>query len=258
MTRSFARHASSVIVVVCAVWAWQQATRHSTSLYMRSPTEIADALAALIIDHRLLTDHVWPSAWRMSRGLLLASGVGIAAGLLLGRVAWLRPWCAPLLNTARAVPPPALIGVLFVSFGPGDGPKVFLVFLGALFPILFNAMDGAASVDPAQLDVADALHLRRRDRIVRIVLPAAAPRILAGLRTSAAIALVVVVTSEVTGSVNGLGRVLVDAQQTFRWQDVWAVLVVLAALGVILSSAVTLLERRLLRWQAVERNKRRA
>jgi ABC-type nitrate/sulfonate/bicarbonate transport system permease component len=244
--RRFASAMLSVTVVIAAVLLWERATLGTRSLFVKPPSEIGEALRAQVADHGLLGEHALPSVSRMLRGLGLGILVGITLGTLLGRRPHLAPWMAPVLNVARSVPPPALIGVLFVAFGPGDGPKVFLVFLATVFPILFNAADGAASVDPVQLDAARALGIRRRDIVVRIVLPSAAPKVLAAIKASTSIALIVVVTSEVTGSVNGLGRVLADAQQAFRWQDVWAVLVVLAAVGLLLSIIVTLLERWLL------------
>lgn len=251
-----AARAAPVLAVGAAIGWWQVRTRDSSSLYLKAPSEIAEAMRLQLQDHDLLSGHVWPSLHRMLLGWGVAVLVGVGLGVLLGRRRRLRPWVAPALHLGRAIPPPALVGMLFVSFGPGDSPKVFVVFLAALFPILFNTIDGAESVDPLRLDVAFVSGVGRADHLWRIVLPSAGPKIFAGLRSSSTIALIVAVTAEYTGSVNGLGRVMNEAQTSFRWVDVWVVLVVLAALGIAINAGLVAAERRVLGWHRAEAEER--
>jgi ABC-type nitrate/sulfonate/bicarbonate transport system permease component len=117
-----------------------------------------------------------------------------------------------------------------------------------VWPILLNTADGVASVEPLLRDTGRAFRLSARDQLLRIVLPAAGPRIFAGLRISLAIAVILMVISELVATVDGIGFELVQAQSSFRTLDVWAIIVLLGIIGYGLNAVLGLVEARVLAW----------
>ncbi len=234
--------------IVVAVAAWEFFVSRSDSLFFSPPSEVFQAFRADYIDGDFARVHLWPSFWRMSRGWLIAIVGGIGVGTLLGLNSWLLSWVNPLLHFSRAIPPPALVGVFFIAFGAGDAPKVALIALGATWPVLFNSIEAARTLNSTQTETATSLRLSRTDRIFGVVLPAMAPKIFPGIRSSLAIALILMVLTEFTSSINGIGKVLADQRNFFDWPGVWSTLVVLALLGLSLNAVLVVIERRVIGW----------
>jgi ABC-type nitrate/sulfonate/bicarbonate transport system permease component len=126
--------------------------------------------------------------------------------------------------------------------------QVATIACGIVWPVLINTADGARNVDRLHLDTARVFRLTAAQRLLRVVLPSAAPKILAGLRLSLSLALILMVFSEFVGSNSGIGYRLLIAQQNFETVDMWAAIAVLGVLGYLLNSAFLLVEARFLRW----------
>jgi ABC-type nitrate/sulfonate/bicarbonate transport system permease component len=126
---------------------------------------------------------------------------------------------------------------------------VALIAVGVFPPILLNTIDGVRSIDPLYLDTAQAYRISRTRRLTHVVLPAAAPKIFAGLRISLSIAVILMVISELIAATNGVGFRILQAQRQFKMVDLWAGLVVLGAMGAGLNAVLALIERRILRWR---------
>lgn len=212
-------------------------------------TEVAARLwSAWMTDPAAWTDAVVPSLARLLAGWAGAVVAGVAIGTLLGLSATARDYLGPAISFLRAIPPPALLPLFIVLLGIGDGMKAAIIGFGAVWPILLNTADGVASVEPLQRDTARAYRIGFRDELLRIVLPAAAPRIFAGLRISLSIAVILMVISEMIATVDGVGFALVQAQRSFRTLDVWAAILVLGIIGFALNAALAAVEGRALRW----------
>lgn len=190
-----------------------------------------------------------PSVGRLLAGWLVAVVAGIGLGVLIGSSKLVRDLSGPLIGFLRSIPPPALLPLFIVLLGIDDSMKVASIAFGAVWPILLNTADGVASVDPLVRDVGRALRLSPRDRLTGIVLPAAAPRIFAGLRISLSIAVILMVISELVATVDGIGFELVQAQRAFRTVDVWAITLLLGLLGFVLNALLLAVEHRMLAWQ---------
>ncbi|UUZ60311.1 ABC transporter permease [Nocardioides sp. B-3] len=189
-------------------------------------------------------DHLLPSVWRALQGLALAIVLGVGAGIALGRHRILMALFQPLIHLGRSLPSPALIGVFFFLFGTGDSPKIFLIAFSVVWPILFNTIDGVTSIGATRMQAAVIFKIGRWDRLVHIVLPGAAPKIFAGVRTAMSLSLIIMIISELQKSQNGLGHLLIQMQRNFDYTGFWAVLVVLAILGVVMNIIFTIIERR--------------
>jgi ABC-type nitrate/sulfonate/bicarbonate transport system permease component len=134
--------------------------------------------------------------------------------------------------------------------------KVLMIAFGVVWPILLNTIDGVQSVEQLYVDTGRVYGVTRSERLVRIVLPAAAPKIFAGLRVSLSIAVILMVISEMVATTNGLGFQIIQAQRSFKVLDMWAGIVLLGVLGYLLNTALLAVEGRVLHWH--HRRPRRA
>ncbi|MFI6621635.1 ABC transporter permease [Streptomyces sp. NPDC050528] len=242
------------LVLVLALAAWELAARAHGSVYFPPPVRIVRHAYNLWfsgpVGHVFLTsaavDTILPSLGRMAAGFVLAAVAGIALGVAVGRSRRAYALCDPVLQFARAVPPPALVPVFVVVFDFGTPMQLASIVFSAVWPVLINTAEGARDVDPLRLDVAAVLRLTPLERLWFLLLPSALPRIFAGLRLSLSLCLVLMVFSELLpGTANGIGFALTDAQSRSDLLTVWAVLVLLGALGFLLNTGLLAVEKRL-------------
>ncbi|WP_026927712.1 ABC transporter permease [Granulicoccus phenolivorans] len=189
-----------------------------------------------------------PSVSRALAGLALAIVIGVGLGIVLGLSPLLTALFQPLIHLGRSLPSPALLGVFFFLFGIGDAPKIFLITFSVVWPILFNTIDGVKSVGETRAQAAAIFRIPAHLVLGKIVLPGAGPKIFAGIRTAMAMSLILMIISELQKSENGLGYLLISTQRQFDYAGFWAVLIVLAALGVVMNFIFLLIERRVLAW----------
>lgn len=240
------------IAVLAGVFVvWLLATRSADSIFFPVPTEVLPAVwNDWLTDGTTWQDNIVPSVVRLTYGFVLAAIVSIAFGLAIGRSRLLSELVEPTIHFLRAIPPPALLPVFLIIFGIGDLQKVMLIAFGVAPPILLNSIEGARSVETLHLDTAEAYQIGRRDRVLKVIFPAAAPKVFAGLRVSMSLAVILMVISELVAATDGIGfRINRDAR-SFAYVDLWAGLVVLALLGILLNAGLSLLERRVLRWRS--------
>lgn len=185
---------------------------------------------------------------RVIGGFAVAAIVGIGVGLFMGFSETAYRALHLTVEVLRPVPATALVPVAAVAFGVGTGMHVFIVASAAAVPILLSAVDGVRSVDPVLIDTARTFGKSRGCLFRTVLLPAALPQIMTGLRVAMAIALVVGISSEMIMSFNGLGRRVVLAQHMLRIADVYAGIVTLAVLGFVLNRTILLAERGLIGW----------
>lgn len=188
------------------------------------------------------------SLGRMLAGYVAGSAVGIAVGVAMARSRWLNAALGPLVELLRPIPIPALVPPLILLLGLDDAMKIFVVAFAVFFPVLINTASGVRAVDPVALDVARTFQAGRWRTLAAVVLPAALPFVMAGLRTSLALALIVTVVAEMIAGSAGLGYHLVTMQYAMRAPDMYAAIVLLAAVGYGLNRGMLAIEHRLLHW----------
>jgi sulfonate transport system permease protein len=232
---------------VIGIALWWVLSDDSTSPFFPPLRRIAEAFRDNWLFARIDTDLV-PSLTRFVEGFLIATVVGVLLGLVLGLWPLARRALAPTIDFVRSIPAPALISVMILLIGFGDGMKVAAIALASTFPILLNTIDGVRGVEPQQLDMARVYKLGYRHRITRIVLPAASPQIFAGMRTSLSLALILMVISEMVASTNGIGFFVLQSQRSFAIPEMWAGILLLGLLGYALNLIFLLVERRVLAW----------
>ncbi|WP_432559896.1 ABC transporter permease [Granulicoccus sp. GXG6511] len=232
-------------VLLLVVWFF--ASLGSESFYWPPLAEILSDFRRLWVFDHLLTDAL-PTIVRLTIGFGIAFIVGVGIGLLLGTNPALETATRPVIEFVRATPGIAMLPIIMVVLGTGDAMKVFTIALVSCWPILLNTIDGVRAVEPVLVDVARSYQLTRVSRIRDIVLPSAAPQILAGGRTALGVAVVVTVVTEMVGAPGGIGYFILDSQRSFDISEMWTGVFVLGIIGYAVNKGFELAESRVLRW----------
>jgi NitT/TauT family transport system permease protein len=192
--------------------------------------------------------HVWKSVQRVYGGFFLAALIGIPLGLLIGRIKLLRQLLDPTISLLRPIPVTAWLPLSMIFFGLGPNAAIFLVFLGAFYPILLNTMFGVRSIDPRLFEAASMLGCSGTRMFRQIVLPASLPAIFNGLRVAHGFAWILIVVGEMTGVPTGLGSVVMDGRTLSRTDLVITGMIVIGACGFITDRIIVAISNRLLSW----------
>lgn len=235
--------------------AWEVATQSAQSLWFPPPSSIFARMRELWLSgpaptfftHAVVID-ILPSVGRMLAGLAIATVTGVVLGFVIGQSRFASLTTGPVISFLRSTPGPALLPVFLILFGTDSTMRIALIAFAALWPVLLNTIDGVRAVDPTQLETARAYGLPARARIGRVILPAASPKIFAGITVSLAVALTLMVVSELTVATDGIGYQIQRATQIFLLTDMWAGILLIALLGLFFNIILELVERRTLRW----------
>jgi ABC-type nitrate/sulfonate/bicarbonate transport system permease component len=179
-------------------------------------------------------------------GWLIACALGVLLAIAITRSRFLVDALAPPLDFARSIPAAALIPPATLLFGYGRTMELPVIVVGAIWPVLLNGMHGILATEPQLHEVAQSIRLSRGRRVWSIELPSALPAILLGVRTALSVAVIVAVVAEMVGASGGLGYKLVLAGQRFQSGSVYALVLVLGAIGVLANALVYGVERRIL------------
>jgi len=194
----------------------------------------------------------WTSLERALGGFALAAVLGALIGMLMGRSAFIAGLLEPLFSGTYAVPKLALFPIFIFIFGIGSLSKVALVFLECLYPMVIITSQGARNVNRVLLWSAQNMGASRSEILRRVVIPATAPFIFAGLRVALPVALIVVIITEMVSSADGLGYLVIYSLSSLKTDRMLAVVVVIAALGLALDWLLVLLRDRLVYWEKLE------
>ncbi|MGF1646298.1 MAG: ABC transporter permease [Kineosporiaceae bacterium] len=237
--------ALGLVVPVAALVAWQAAatTGAVSASILPPPVEVVDAAGRLAADGSL-TEHLSTSVARVATGFAIGAGLAIVAGIGIGLSRTLDRLLTPSLLAVRAVPSLAWVPLLVLWIGLGEQPKVVLIAVGAFFPVLATLVSGLRQVDPGLVEVARTYGLSAGQRVRRLLLPTAAPSLLAGARLGLAQAWLFLVAAELLGASAGLGFLLVDSQNTGRVEVILLTIVLLAVLGKLSDAGLGLVEHR--------------
>jgi ABC-type nitrate/sulfonate/bicarbonate transport system permease component len=238
------------------IGVWQYSAMQAGSLFFPPPSDIANRAVELwlsgpptrfFLGEGVFQD-ILPSLSRLLAGWSLAVIFGIALGAMIGRSRKVSELVDPSLQFLRAIPGPALVPVFILLLGTESMMRIILIAFGSVWPVLLNTIEGTRTVDPLQLDTALAFKVPGRARLWRIVLPAAMPKIFAGMRVSLSLAVILMVVSELVASTNGIGYRILHAQIMFLLTDMWCGIVLLAVIGYTLNTLFLKVEANVLNW----------
>jgi NitT/TauT family transport system permease protein len=207
----------------------------------------AGSWLAWAVSGELIVDSVG-SMGRVASGFLIGAGLALPIGLLMGASQRVYTLLNPLAQVLRPIPPIAYIPLAILWFGLGNPPAVFLIAIGAFFPVLINTIAGVRHVDGIYIRAARNLGASQSTMFLRVMLPAAVPHILSGVRIGIGTAFIVVIVSEMIAVNNGLGFRILEAREYFWSDKIIAGMISIGMLGLAIDMGVTKLNNHLLRW----------
>lgn len=236
------------LVVGISTWWLVVALRLANPVLLPPPPTVVRSMADMLVEGTLLI-HVAVSLARAVGGFLLATLIGVPLGIFMGRSARIHAIIDPWVELLRPVPPIAMLPLVVLWFGIGEESKLVVVFYGAIFPILINTVHGVRTVDNTLIRAARALGASERQIFYLVVLPAAVPSVVTGLRLGAGMAIFVLVAAELLGSTAGLGWLIMDSREHFFTDRIMVGIVALGVVGYCINRGLLGLERKLVRWR---------
>ena len=188
------------------------------------------------------------SLYRVALGFAIGAGLALPLGLAMGASAAVHAWMNPVLQLLRPIPPIAYIPLAILWFGLGNPPALFLIAIGAFFPVLMNTIAGVRQVDGIYLRAARNLGAGGATMFLRVILPAAVPTILAGVRIGIGTAFIVVIVAEMIAVNSGLGFRILEAREYFWSDKIIAGMISIGLLGLAIDIGMNRLNKHLLRW----------
>jgi len=233
---------------ILAIWQAGFALGWIPAQTVPPPSAIAIAAWQLAVTGQL-AGNILVSLGRVAIGL----GIGVAAGTALALIAGLsrlgEDSVDPTLQMLRTLPHLALIPLMIMWFGIGETPKITLIALGSLFPIYLNLFAGIRGADRKLREAANTLGLSHFETIINVVLPAALPNFLTGLRQAFGISWITLVVAEQINASAGIGYLVMNARDFLRTDIIFVGLGIYAILGLLTDQTVRLLEHYLLAWR---------
>lgn len=260
------RFAISTVVIVVLLGLWEAASRFGfvkvqilpppSAVFLKfiesiEPQEAYDATKTnylqWLVSGELIHDSI-SSMGRVLVGFFIGAGLALPLGLAMGASDLVFKLMNPLVQILRPIPPIAYIPLSILWFGLGNPPAYFLIALGAFFPVLINTIAGVRNVDSIFIRAAQNLGAGKMTMFLRVIIPAAMPYILTGVKVGLGVAFIVVIVAEMIAVNNGLGYRITEAREFF-WSDKIIVgMVTIGVLGLILDIIVSKLNNHLLRW----------
>jgi NitT/TauT family transport system permease protein len=237
--------------IVCVVGAWEVIGRQISPLFLSYPSAILKAAIVMTVSGELPGALV-SSLRTLVTGFVVAALIGVAMGLLIGRYRPVDVATDWLVNALYATPLVAVIPLVILWFGLGDSAKLFIVTILSVFPILINTAAGVRNVPQALIELSAAFAANERQVFLKIILPAAVPYMMTGLRLGIGRAIIGMVVAEFFTAITGLGAVIVKYGNQYDTASMFVPILVLMLLGVILTALVRRAEEMFAPWRLVD------
>ncbi len=244
-----ARMGRAVLVPLAVLAAWEVLSRAGvfSPLVLPAPSRVAVRWWDYAASGEMLQDALGSVA-RVAGGFALGAGLALPLGLLMGARERVHELLNPLLQVLRPIPPIAFIPLAILWFGLGDPPALFLIALGAFFPVLVNTIAGVRHVDAIHLRAARNLGASEGTIFRRVILPSAMPYVLSGMRIGIGVAFIVVIVAEMTAVNRGLGYRILEAREYFWSDKIIAGMITIGLIGLAIDAVMGRITARMLRW----------
>lgn len=232
-------------LLVLGVWQLYASVSGISETSLPKPTQVAEALWT---DRALLLDNAWVTIQEILVGYAAAIAVGVLLAALIHSSKLVERAVYPWLVVSQMIPIPAIAPIIVIWTGFDLRPKIIVIALVSFFPIAVNTIDGLKAAEPELLNLLRTLRASRRQRFLKARLPAALPFVFSGLKVAAALSVIGAVFAEWVGSSEGLGHLILLLNNQTATAEMFAVIALLALIGIALFLIVSLLERLLLPW----------
>lgn len=240
--------ALSIVVLVIILLLWEFFPRQGNFEVFLPKVSLILKTFFLNLGREAFLMDVFSTTGRAFIGFLIASAVMIPLGLLMGKVRFVYQLFEPFIEFFRPMPSAAIIPIAILFLGIDDEMKLFVIFFGSSWPILINTIEGVKGIEPILLKTGKVFGFSNRKMLLSIILPASMPMIIAGVRISVAISLILAITVEMIVGGNGIGYFILDAERSFNFPDMYAGVLTIGLLGIFVNYLVRLLERKTISW----------
>jgi ABC-type nitrate/sulfonate/bicarbonate transport system permease component len=244
-----------LLALLIGLWEWRG--RSSPSLFIPPPSKIVtrtrevffSGSARNLFTTDVFRQHVGASLRRWAIGYGVAAVVGVCLGTFLARARRANLMLQPLIRLAQSTPSIMLLPVAIVLIGINDMMTTSVIVYAAVWPILVNTLDGVANVDAATLNSARSMRISGLSLFRLVLLPAASPQILTGLRVALGVSIILMIGSELYAATEGVGFYIMLSQRTLQFTDMFAGILLAALIGLAANALFHLGERRVSRWR---------
>jgi ABC-type nitrate/sulfonate/bicarbonate transport system permease component len=238
------------LAILFGVWEIASRSSENLALMLPPPSEVLNAAFQMLRNGGLQRD-IAASLRRVFLALGFAAAIGLPLGLFIGmskRVAW---FFEPLISFFRPIPPLAWIPLSILWLGVSESQNVFIIFLGAFFPILLNSVQGVRQVDAQLVRAARTLGATPLSIASTVLIPGALPSIFVGLRVGTGIAWMALVAGEIVAADSGLGHLIMQGRMLFRPDFIIVGMVVIGLIGIALDFLLRTAQRLIMRWEVI-------
>jgi ABC-type nitrate/sulfonate/bicarbonate transport system permease component len=239
---------AAVLLALIALWWLFSHMQWISKVFLPTPEATVASLLEGLVKGDLL-NFTLSTVLRMTLGWGLATALGVALGALIGSSPAARAWIQPTLEILRPMPASAMMPLAIAIFGLSSGMVLFVVAFGAMWPVLMATVHGFASMHVRLTEVSQALQLSRSAFVFKVGLPNAMPDILAGMRLSLTVSLIVSVVGEMLASQSGLGQAILLAARSFRASELFAGVMLLGLIGFVSNAMLAAAEKHFLKYQ---------
>lgn len=239
--RPFYTFALFLLLWQCVIWIG-----HYQPVLLPGPVHVAQSIGNFIITGEIFL-HLGISLYRFIVGFLIAVMLAIPLGILLGRNRILYQAIEPLLQTIRPISPIAWSPFIVLWFGIGSLPAIFIIFIAAFFPIIFNTIKGVRTIDNHYLKIADNLNLHGWSLYRDIIFPGAFKHIMSGIHVGVGTSWIFLVSGEMIGAQSGLGFLIVDSRNMLNLEDVLSAIFFIGIFGFLIDRIISYLESLILK-----------
>lgn len=237
----------SLPVILVIVWQCFDWAGKLTAYTMPSLAGIIETTIEYIQNGKLI-ENIVVSFVRVIEGFLLALAVAFIMGISVSLFKKFDIFTDLIIQIIRPIPPIAWIPLAILWFGIGQGSKIFIIFLGAFFPIFINTVDGVKNIDNRYLELSKVYEVSKLELIKKIIIPGAMPSIMTGIRLGLGNAWVCVVAAEMIGATSGVGFMLSDGRSMSRPDIVILGMLIVGIAGKIMDDLLKILRSKIIRW----------
>ncbi|HUF74112.1 MAG TPA: ABC transporter permease [Gammaproteobacteria bacterium] len=237
-----------LLLAIFAIWKLYTTVSGISEFVIPTPEAAWASLVDLVLERETWTVHVWITLFETLVGFAIAVVTGVAVGAVLGRIYWLELALRPIIVALQVIPKVALIPIFVILFGFGVTSKVIIAAILAFFPIMLNVMLGVRSVDPGHREVMRSLDAGRWQTFRHLDFHSILPYLFAGMEVGIVFALIGAIVGEYLGANEGLGNLVVVSLNDLDAPQLFAVIILLAALGSVLYFAVSGVKRLMIPW----------
>jgi len=241
-----------ILAFMLIVWEWLIRSGAISPLFFPAPTAILRTLGRWLTSDEMFP-HLGMTLFRVFLGFALGGLLGLIVGLIIGWSRRISVVVDPFIAATHPIPKIAILPLIMLVFGIGEISKLILIAIVAFFPMLINTAAGVRQINPVYFQVVESYGASPIRVFARIVIPGCLPLILTGVRLSLNISLLITIVVELVAAQRGLGTLIWSAWQTLRTEELYASLVIAAALGVSLNFLLQYVQKRMIPWELGEK-----